>query len=82
MEIKKELQNMVVQIKSHSNRIQVREAMQYVDKYYDKATWAAFSPVKARNPSSGRGSRTKNLGKARPPFYRIPSIGFAYYSRT
>ena len=44
-QIKEELQNTVVQIKSHSNRIQVREAMQYVDKYYDKVTWAALSPV-------------------------------------
>ena len=43
--IKEDLQNIVIQIKSHSNRIQVREAMQYVDKYYDKATWAALSPV-------------------------------------
>ena len=43
--IKEELQDTVIQIKSHSNRIQVREAMQYVDKYYDKTTWAALSPV-------------------------------------
>ena len=42
---KRELQGTVIWIKSHSNRIQVREAMQYVDKYYDKATWAALSPV-------------------------------------
>lgn len=35
----------VVKIKSHSNRIQVRESMQYVDKYYDLNTWIAISPV-------------------------------------
>lgn len=43
--IKEDLQNAVGRIKSHSNRIQVREAMQYVDKYCDKTTWAALSPV-------------------------------------
>ena len=36
---------MVVKIKSHSNRIQVREAMQYVDKYYNLDTWVSLSPV-------------------------------------
>ena len=46
--IKEELQNTVIQIKSHSNRIQVREAMQYVDKYYDKTTWETLSPVMVR----------------------------------
>ena len=44
-QIKAELHSMIVKIKSHSNRIQVREAMQYVDKYYDIATWASLSPV-------------------------------------
>ena len=34
-QIKTELHNAVVVIKSHSNRIQVRMAMQYVDKYYN-----------------------------------------------
>lgn len=43
--IKTELHNMVVTIKSHDNRIQVREAMQYVDKYYDLSNWIALSPV-------------------------------------
>lgn len=44
-QIKTELHESVVKIKSHSNRIQVREAMQYVDKYYDLATWVCLSPV-------------------------------------
>lgn len=35
----------VVKIKSHGNRIQVRESMQYVDKYYNVDTWVAISPV-------------------------------------
>ncbi len=43
--IKEELQDTVIQIKSHSNRIQVRESMQYVDKYSDTATWTALTPV-------------------------------------
>ncbi len=44
-QIKAELHGAVIKIKSHSNRIQVREAMQYVDKYYDLATWVSLSPV-------------------------------------
>lgn len=44
-QIKAELHGMVVKIKSHSNRIQVREAMQYVDKYYNLDTWVSLSPV-------------------------------------
>lgn len=44
-QIKTELHGMVVKIKSHSNRIQVREAMQYVDKYYNLDTWVSLSPV-------------------------------------
>ena len=44
-QIKSELHNAVVQIKSHSNRIQVRAAMQYVDKYYHHTTWVSLSPV-------------------------------------
>lgn len=43
--IKAELHGAVITIKSHSSRIQVREAMQYVDKYYDLATWINLSPV-------------------------------------
>lgn len=45
MEIKKELHGKVVTIKSHDKRIQVREAMQYVDKYYNLDTWVSLSPV-------------------------------------
>ncbi len=44
-QIKAELHGMVVKVKSHSNRIQVREAMQYVDKYYNLDTWISLSPV-------------------------------------
>ena len=43
--IKDELHNSVVTIHSHQNRIQVREEMQYVDKYYDLDTWVSLSPV-------------------------------------
>jgi type I restriction enzyme R subunit len=43
--IKGTLHSTVVTIKSHANRIQVREAMQYVDKYYDLSTWVSLSPV-------------------------------------
>lgn len=44
-QIKTELHDSVVSIKSHANRIQVREAMQYVDKYYDLDNWLSLSPV-------------------------------------
>ena len=44
-ETKNALHSTVVTIKSHSNRIQVRDAMQYVDKYYDLSTWVSLSPV-------------------------------------
>lgn len=44
-QIKAELHDSVVSIKSHANRIQVREAMQYVDKYYDLDNWLSPSPV-------------------------------------
>lgn len=40
---KKELHNTVIKIKSHDNRIQVREAMRYVDKYCDLDTWVTLS---------------------------------------
>ncbi len=43
--IKNELHGDVVKVKSHSNRIQVREEMQYLDKYYDLTTWTSLSPV-------------------------------------
>ena len=43
--IKAELYSKVVDIKSHKNRIQVREEMQYVDKYDDIDTWVSLSPV-------------------------------------
>ena len=43
--IKTELHKDVVTIKAHDNRVQVREAMQYVDKYYDLKTWESLSPV-------------------------------------
>lgn len=44
-QIKAELHNTIVTVKSHSSRIQVREAMQYVDKYYNLDTWVSLSPV-------------------------------------
>ncbi|MCR5202924.1 MAG: DEAD/DEAH box helicase family protein, partial [Lachnospiraceae bacterium] len=44
-EIKESLHNDIVIIKNHGERIQVREAMRYVDKYYDIETWTAISPV-------------------------------------
>lgn len=43
--IKSELHKAVVVVKSHEKRIQVREEMQYVDKYYDLSTWVSLSPV-------------------------------------
>ena len=43
--IKAELHAAVVKVKSHSKRIQVRESMQYVDKYYNWDTWISLSPV-------------------------------------
>ena len=45
MAIKQELHEKVVKIKSHDSRIQVRESMQYVDKYYNLDTWMSLSPV-------------------------------------
>lgn len=47
-QIKAELHNEVIRIKSKDSRIQVREAMQYVDKYYDKKTWISLSPVEVK----------------------------------
>lgn len=43
--VKKDLHDIILGIKSHSSRIQVREAMQYVDKYCDLNTWISLSPV-------------------------------------
>ena len=47
-QIKTELHNEVIHIKSHDSRIQVRESMQYVDKYYDKKSWISLSPVEVK----------------------------------
>lgn len=46
--IKQILHNDVVKIKSHDNRIQVREKMNFVDKYYDRDTWASLSLIMER----------------------------------
>ncbi len=43
--IKHELHEKVIKIKSHDCRIQVREEMQFVDKYYNLDTWISLSPV-------------------------------------
>ncbi len=43
--IKNELHEQVVKVKSHDSRIQVREEMQYVDKYCNPDTWTSLSPV-------------------------------------
>lgn len=47
-ELKDSLHKEVMVIKSHNNRIQVREKMQYVDKYYNKDVWACLSPVNVK----------------------------------
>ena len=44
-QIKKELHGQIMKIKSHDSRIQVREEMQYVDKYLAPDTWLSLSPV-------------------------------------
>ena len=46
--IKTELHQKVVQVKGNSKRIQVRAAMQYVDKYYDFSTWTSLSAVEIK----------------------------------
>lgn len=46
--LKKDLHEQVMVIKSHNNRIQVREKMQYVDKYYNKEAWDCLSPVNVK----------------------------------
>lgn len=44
-QLKNTLHHQMVIVKSHSNRIQVRAEMQYVDKFYDVEHWAALTPV-------------------------------------
>ena len=44
-QIKTELHNEIVRIKANSSRVQVRYAMNFVDKYYDLKTWDSLSPV-------------------------------------
>lgn len=44
-ELKKNLHRQMGVIKAHSNRIQVRAEMQYVDKFYDWENWSALTPV-------------------------------------
>lgn len=45
-ELKRELHNEIVKIKINGkHRIQVRQEMQYVDKYYDFDTWVSLSAV-------------------------------------
>ena len=46
--IKDELHGKVVKIKKNDKRIQVREEMPYVDKYYDLSTWVSLSPVNVK----------------------------------
>lgn len=43
--LREELHRQIGVIKSHSNRIQVRAEMQYVDKFYDWENWTALTPV-------------------------------------
>ena len=44
-ELKARLHQQVTEIRAHSNRIQVRTEMQYVDKYCDWENWMALTPV-------------------------------------
>jgi type I restriction enzyme R subunit len=44
-ELKARLHQQVTEIRAHSNRIQVRAEMQYVDKYCDWESWMALTPV-------------------------------------
>ena len=46
--IKDELHGKVVKVKKNDKRIQVREEMPYVDKYYDLSTWVSLSPVNVK----------------------------------
>lgn len=45
------LHGTVLKIKSHANRLQVRESMRYVDKYADLAAWTALSPAMVKEIS-------------------------------
>ncbi|MBR5266468.1 MAG: DEAD/DEAH box helicase family protein [Clostridia bacterium] len=45
VKLKNMLFDEVHKVKGHSNRIQVRAEMQYVDKYCDFETWQALSPL-------------------------------------
>lgn len=45
LRLKNELHLEVSKIKANSSRIQVREEMQFVDKYSDKNTWINISPL-------------------------------------
>ena len=47
-ELKARLHQQVTEIRAHSNRIQVRTEMQYVDKYCDWENWMALTPVSAQ----------------------------------
>lgn len=47
-ELKKKLHNEVILVKSHDNRISVREQMPYVDKYYNLAKWQSLSAVEIK----------------------------------
>lgn len=42
---KQQLHATIAKIKEHSSRMQVRAAMEYVDKYSDYNTWSAVSPL-------------------------------------
>lgn len=46
------LHDQIVEIKSHDSRIQVRDEMQYVDKYYDKGIWVNLSAVNVKEIKS------------------------------
>lgn len=47
-QLKAWLHEQIVNIREHNSRIQVREEMQYVDKYYNKETWTCLSPVNVK----------------------------------
>lgn len=44
-DLKTKLNNTVKDLKGHSEKVQIREQMAYVDKYYDIGSWAVLSPV-------------------------------------
>ena len=46
--LKEWLHGQMIEIRNHSSRIQVRDEMQYVDKYYDKQSWTSLSPVNVK----------------------------------